>query len=100
MAPYTPSQSTSRPVERKPPQRYWTMGRAIFVGVTVGLLTKHSKFFLRVLSIPLLIVLGGVLGGIISVMNSDGAPSPPTGDATGSSSEVIHNHRDWEKSYD
>jgi len=57
------------------------MWRVIFVGLVIRLLTKYSSFFFKVLSIPLMIVLGGV---IISVMPSE-TPTP-----SGSTSEVIH----------
>ena len=85
MIPDAPAQQTSSSSERKPSQRYWNMWRVIFVGVIIRLLTKHSEFFFKLLSIPLLIILGGA---IISVLPS-AEPSP-----TGSASEVIHSHRE------
>jgi len=76
-----PAQKTSRSGDTP---RYWNMWRVIFVGLVIRILTKHSSFFFKVLSIPLLIVLGGV---IISVMPSE-TPTP-----SGRTSEVIHSHR-------
>ena len=74
MMPDAPAQETSRSGDTP---RYWNMWRVIFVGVIIRLLTKHSEFFFKLLSIPLLIILGGA---IISVIPS--AEPSPTGSAS------------------
>lgn len=58
MMPDAPARETSRTSDSR---RYWTAQRVIFVGVIIRLLTKHSEFFFKILSIPLLIILGGAI---------------------------------------